>query len=63
MLQTAFFALTGIIPENRALERAHPHEAARLQHLAEQAVAQRWDVYEEMATHGAEHFCAVARKD
>jgi pyruvate-ferredoxin/flavodoxin oxidoreductase len=31
--------------------------------LAEQAVEQRWDVYEQMATSGAQHFAADARKD
>jgi pyruvate-ferredoxin/flavodoxin oxidoreductase len=31
--------------------------------LAEQSVAQRWDVYEEMATRGAKRFPADARKD
>jgi pyruvate-ferredoxin/flavodoxin oxidoreductase len=31
--------------------------------LAEQAVAQRWDVYEEMATRGPQHFVADARRD
>jgi pyruvate-ferredoxin/flavodoxin oxidoreductase len=46
----------------QALARAHPDEADRLHRLAEEAVAQRWDVYEELATHGAEHFPADARK-
>jgi pyruvate-ferredoxin/flavodoxin oxidoreductase len=46
----------------QSLARAHQDEAARLHRLAEEAVAQRWDVYEEMATHGAEHFAADARK-
>ena len=31
--------------------------------LAEEAVAQRWEVYEEMATQGAQRFPADARKD
>lgn len=31
--------------------------------LAEQAVDQRWNVYEEMATRGAQQFAADARKD
>ncbi len=46
----------------QSLARAHPAEASRLHRLAEEAVAQHWDVYEEMATHGAEHFVADARK-
>ncbi len=46
----------------QALVRTHPEEAARLHRLAEDAVARRWDLYEEMATHGAEHFAADARK-
>ena len=37
----------------RALANTDPAEAERLHGLAEQAVAQRWDVYEEMATRGA----------
>ena len=40
-----------------------PAEAERLHGLAEEAVDQRWDVYEEMATRGAGHFAADARKD
>jgi pyruvate-ferredoxin/flavodoxin oxidoreductase len=46
----------------QALARAHPDEAKRLHHLAEVAVAQRWDAYEEMAIHGADHFPADSRK-
>jgi len=46
----------------RALARSDPREAERLHALAESAVARRWDVYEEMARHGAEHFLADARK-
>ncbi len=46
----------------QALVRAHPDEAARLHQLAEEAVTQRWDDYEEMATHGARQFVADARK-
>jgi pyruvate-ferredoxin/flavodoxin oxidoreductase len=53
---------TGRETRYQALERAHPEEAKRLHRLAEEAVAQRWDVYEEMATHGSEHFPADARK-
>jgi pyruvate-ferredoxin/flavodoxin oxidoreductase len=47
----------------RALTNTDPAEAERLHGLAEQAVDQRWDVYEEMATRGAQHFAADARKD
>jgi pyruvate-ferredoxin/flavodoxin oxidoreductase len=47
----------------RTLTHSDPAEAERLHGLAEQAVDQRWDVYEEMATRGAQHFAADARKD
>ena len=47
----------------RALAKADPTEAERLGGLAQQAVDQRWDVYEEMATRGAADFPADARKD
>ena len=47
----------------RTLANTDPDEAERLHGLAEQAVARRWDVYEEMATYGAEHFAADGRKD
>ncbi len=47
----------------RALTNTDPVEAERLLGLAEQAVARRWSVYEEMATQGAHHFQADARKD
>jgi len=47
----------------RTLTNADPTEAERLHGLAEQAVNQRWDVYEEMATRGAQHFAADARQD
>ena len=40
----------------RALANADPAEAERLHALAEEAVAQRWEVYEEMATRGPERF-------
>jgi pyruvate-ferredoxin/flavodoxin oxidoreductase len=46
----------------RTLANTHPAEAERLHELAEQAVAQRWEVYEEMATRGAHRFPADARK-
>jgi pyruvate-ferredoxin/flavodoxin oxidoreductase len=47
----------------RALGNAHPAEAERLGILAQEAVNQRWDTYEEMATRGADRFPADARKD
>ncbi len=47
----------------RALAKSDPAEAERLHGLAEQAVDQRWDTYEEMATRGAQHFAADARKN
>ena len=47
----------------RSLANTNPAEAERLHGLAEQAVDQRWDVYEEMATRGAQHFAADARKE
>ncbi|MFI7542175.1 pyruvate:ferredoxin (flavodoxin) oxidoreductase [Actinoplanes sp. NPDC049599] len=45
----------------RQLRDTDPEEAARLAVLAQEAVDQRWQVYEEMATRGAEHFPADAR--
>jgi len=42
----------------RSLTNTDPAEAERLHGLAEQAVDQRWDVYEEMATRGAQQFAA-----
>jgi len=47
----------------RSLTNTDPAEAERLHGLAEQAVDQRWDVYEDMATRGAQQFVADARKD
>lgn len=47
----------------RTLTNTDPAEAERLHALATQAVDQRWDLYEEMATRGAQHFAADARKD
>jgi len=47
----------------RALTNSNPPEAERLHGLAEQAVAQRWELYEEMAARGADRFPADARKD
>ena len=45
----------------RQLHATDPAEAARLAVLAQEAVDQRWQVYEEMATRGPEHFPADAR--
>src|SRR3984893_4376123 len=47
----------------RVLANSDPAEAERLLGLAQQAVEQRWNVYEEMATRGAQRFPADARKD
>jgi pyruvate-ferredoxin/flavodoxin oxidoreductase len=47
----------------RSLAKTDPAEAERLHGLAEQSVAQRWEVYEEMATRGARGFPSDARKD
>jgi len=47
----------------RSLANADPAEAERLHRLAEEAVVQRWDVYEEMATRGAQQFAADARRE
>ncbi len=47
----------------RALKNTHPAEAERLLGLAEEAVAQRWEVYEDMATRGAHRFPADAGRD
>jgi pyruvate-ferredoxin/flavodoxin oxidoreductase len=46
----------------RILARTDPAEAERLQALAQEAVEQRWAVYEEMASHGAGRFPADARR-
>jgi hypothetical protein len=46
----------------RALGNADPAEAERLAALARQAVDQRWDTYEEMASRGPAQFPADARK-
>ncbi len=45
------------------LTRSDPAEAERLAVLAQQAVDQRWDLYEEMATRPAGRFPADARKE
>ena len=47
----------------RTLSNTDPAEAERLQGLAEEAVAQSWAVYEEMATRSAGDFAADARKE
>ena len=47
----------------RALSNRDPAEAERLGDLAQQTVAQRWQIYEEMATRSAADFPADARKD
>jgi pyruvate-ferredoxin/flavodoxin oxidoreductase len=47
----------------RVLANSDPAEAERLLGLAQQAIEQRWNVYEEMATRGAQRFPADARKD
>ena len=47
----------------RALTKTNPAEAERLHGLGEESVAQRWAVYEEMATRGAHRFPADARKE
>ncbi|MFL6110577.1 MAG: pyruvate:ferredoxin (flavodoxin) oxidoreductase, partial [Catenulispora sp.] len=44
----------------RQLRGTDPEQAARLAALAQEAVDQRWQVYEEMATRGPEHFPAAA---
>jgi pyruvate-ferredoxin/flavodoxin oxidoreductase len=46
----------------RLLANADPVEAQRLQALAQQAVDQRWQVYEEMASRGAERYPADASR-
>ena len=47
----------------KMLANSAPAEAERLLGLAQEAVNQRWAVYEEMATRGPERFAADARKD
>jgi pyruvate-ferredoxin/flavodoxin oxidoreductase len=47
----------------RSLGNTDPAEAERLGALAQEAVNQRWDTYEEMATRGAQRFPADARKE
>ena len=47
----------------RSLSNTDPAEAERLGALAQEAVNQRWDTYEEMATRGAQRFPSDARKE
>ena len=47
----------------RALANSDPEEAERLLGLAELAIEQRWNVYEEMASRGPEHFHPDARRE
>ena len=47
----------------RTLTNSDPAEAERLHALAEQAVAQRWEVYEDMATRDGTRFPADARRE
>ncbi len=47
----------------RALANSDPVEAERMLGLAEQAIEQRWNVYEEMASRGPEHFHPDARRE
>jgi pyruvate-ferredoxin/flavodoxin oxidoreductase len=46
----------------RTLTNTNPAEADRLLQLAEQVVRQRWNLYEEMATRGAERYPADGRR-
>ncbi|MCV7151318.1 pyruvate:ferredoxin (flavodoxin) oxidoreductase [Mycolicibacterium pyrenivorans] len=47
----------------RALANADPVEYERLLAMSEQAIEQRWNVYEDMASRGADHFHPDARKE
>jgi len=47
----------------RALANADPVEYERLLAMSELAIEQRWNVYEEMASRGADHFHPDARKE
>ncbi|MGB8380715.1 MAG: 4Fe-4S binding protein, partial [Dermatophilaceae bacterium] len=47
----------------RTLTNSDPVEAERLLGMAEQAIEQRWNVYEEMASRGPEHFHPDARRE
>ncbi|MBF6353977.1 pyruvate:ferredoxin (flavodoxin) oxidoreductase [Nocardia higoensis] len=46
----------------RALANSDPAEYDRILALAEEAIAQRWSRYEQMASQGPQHFTADARK-
>jgi pyruvate-ferredoxin/flavodoxin oxidoreductase len=46
----------------RALANTDPAEAERLHGLAVEAIAQRWEVYEDMAARGAQRFPPDARR-
>jgi pyruvate-ferredoxin/flavodoxin oxidoreductase len=47
----------------RTLASTHPEEAERLHGLAVEAVAQRWQVYEEMASRDASRFPSDGRRE
>ena len=47
----------------RSLANSDPVEGERLLGLAERAIEQRWNVYEEMASRGPEHFHPDARRE
>ena len=47
----------------RTLANSDPEESERLLALAEQAIAQRWNVYEDMASRNPRHLPAGRRKD
>jgi pyruvate-ferredoxin/flavodoxin oxidoreductase len=47
----------------RGLANSDPDEAERLLALAQEAVDQRWNTYEDMASRGPQHFPSDARKD
>ena len=46
----------------RMLRNSDPAEAERLLRLKQEAVDQRWQTYEEMATRGADRFAADTRR-
>jgi pyruvate-ferredoxin/flavodoxin oxidoreductase len=47
----------------RRLQSSDPAEAERLAALADEELSRRWDVYEQMATHGADHFPSDGRRE
>jgi pyruvate-ferredoxin/flavodoxin oxidoreductase len=47
----------------RSLANSEPDEAERLLGLAQEAVDQRWNTYEDMASRGPQHFPSDARKE